>query len=233
MMRVLGLVPARAGRPRTIRSLAGRPLLDYTAEVALKARRVSRVILSTEDPEIASVGARCGLEVPFLRPKEFARRNVPAINVVRHALEWIEGRGEHIDAVCLLPPTSPFRRPEEIDGSIELLERCDADAVVTVRAVPPEHDPRRVYFRSAQGYLRPATGGKKPIPRRRNLPAAFWFDGSVSVTRRDVIVEQNSLSGRALLGYVLEGQPRMELKGLDDWGLAEELLRSHPIRTAP
>lgn len=226
MMRVLGLVPAKTGWPQTIRLLAGRPLLDYTAESALKAVRVSRVILSTEDPEIAAVGKRCGLEVPFLRSRRLARENVAEIDIVRHALEWFERQGEHFDALCLLPPTNPFRRPEEIDGSIELLESSRADSVVTVRAVPHEHHPIHVYFRSQRGYLHPATSARKPVPRRGTPRAAFRRDDSVSVTRRNVIWKQKSLSGRYLLGYLLEGPPRMELGEMEDWGPAEELMRS-------
>ena len=87
--RVLGLIPARGGSkgvPRkNIRPLGGRPLLEYTARSALGARRVSRVVLSTEDPEVAEVGRRCGLEVPFMRPVELAQDATPSLEVVQHA----------------------------------------------------------------------------------------------------------------------------------------------------
>ncbi|MEP6995499.1 MAG: acylneuraminate cytidylyltransferase family protein, partial [Acidobacteriota bacterium] len=226
-MSVLGLVPARGGSkgiPRkNIRSLAGRPLLEYTAEAAAQARRLDRVILSTEDDEVAEVARRCGLEVPFLRPRDLAGDETPTLDVVQHALSWLEARGAVFDAVCLLQPTSPLRRAEDIDACIELCERSGADAVVTIVPVPPEHNPHWVYFRSSDGELRLATGEAAPIPRRQDLPPAFHRDGSVYVTRTKV-VRQNSLYGRRLLGHPLDGARSINIDTPADWDRAEALL---------
>ena len=235
-MKVLGLVPARGrsrGIPRrNIRQLYGRPLLDYTAEAALKARGLSRVILSTEDPEVAEAGRRCGLEVPFVRPPELATDEAPALAVVQHALSALEERGDRFDAVCLLQPTYPLRRPEDIDGCIELLTREHADAVVTVLPVPPEHNPHWVYSRCESGCLHLATGEWSPIHRREDLPPAFFREGSVYVTRRDVVLEQNSLYGMVLLGYLLEASRAVELDQSEDWARAETLMAAGRIAAA-
>ena len=229
-MRVLGLVPARGGSkgiPRkNVRDLGGRPLLAWTAEAALAARLLSRVVLSTDDPEIAEVGRRCGLEVPFLRPAELARDETPTLPVLCHAVAELEKAGDRFDAVCLLQPTSPFRRPEDIDGCIELLEAAGLDAVVSVLPVPPEHNPHWVYFRGGDGLLRLATGEDQPIPRRQELPPAFHRDGSVYVTRRDVLMEGNSLYGKRLGGYLIEALADSRSVNLDtpaDWERAERL----------
>jgi CMP-N-acetylneuraminic acid synthetase len=113
--RVLGLIPARAGSkgvPRkNLKLLCGKPLLEYTAEAALAASRLSRVILSTEDEEIAEAGRRCGLEVPFLRPSELAADESPMLPVAQHAMGRLESAGDRFDALCLLQPTNPLRRP--------------------------------------------------------------------------------------------------------------------------
>ena len=146
--RVLGLIPARGGSkgvPRkNIKLLCGKPLLEYTAQAALASRLLSRVILSTEDEEIAEAGRRCGLEVPFLRPQELAADDTPMLPVIEHAVRWVEERGERFDAICLLQPTNPLRRAEEIDGCIELLIGTGADSVVTVLPVPAEYNPHWV-----------------------------------------------------------------------------------------
>src|SRR5690242_9753178 len=118
-LRVLGLIPARGGSKgvsrKNIRPLGGKPLLQWTAEAALAAQRLSGVVLSTDDPEIAEVGRTCGLQVPFLRPAPLARDDTPMLPVVQHAVRWAESaEGEHVDAVCLLQPTAPFRRAEDI-----------------------------------------------------------------------------------------------------------------------
>jgi CMP-N-acetylneuraminic acid synthetase len=227
-MRVLGFVPARGGSkgiPRkNIRPLNGKPLLQYTAESALAAKRLSRVILSTDDAEIAEVGRRCGLDVPFMRPAELAQDDTPTLPVVQHALRWLEERGEHYDAMCLLQPTHPIRRAEDIDGCIDLLERTPATAVITILPVPPEYNPHWVYFQSDGGFLQISTGDKSPISRRQALPPAFHREGSVYVTRSQVIMEANSLYGDRLVGYPVDRAQRVDIDTLDDWAEAERLL---------
>lgn len=227
-MKTLGLIPARGGSkgvPRkNIRPLCGKPLLQYTAEAALAARLLARVILSTEDEEVAEVGRRCGLDVPFVRPAELARDETPMLPVVQHAVAWLESRGERFDAVCLLQPTNPLRRADEIDACVELLERTDADAVVTVLPVPAEHNPHWVYFRDAGGALRLSTGEAQPIGRRQDLPAAFHREGSVYVVRRDVLMTGNSLYGRDLRGLLVDTARSVNIDTPRDWERAEELL---------
>ncbi|MFL6200264.1 MAG: cytidylyltransferase domain-containing protein [Thermoanaerobaculia bacterium] len=229
-MRVLGIVPARGGSKgipgKNVRLLGGKPLLAWTAEAALAARRLSRVVLTTDDERIAEVGRACGLEVPFLRPAELAQDDTPTLPVLRHAVAELEKAGDRFDAVCLLQPTSPFRRADDIDGCIELLE-TGLDAVVSVLPVPPEHNPHWVYFRDGDGLLRLATGEEQPIPRRQELPPAFHRDGAVYVTRRDVLMEGNSLYGKRLGGYLIEALIDSRGVNLDtpaDWERAEKLV---------
>ena len=227
-MRILGLIPARGGSrgvPRkNIRLLGGRPLLEFTAESALAARRLSRVVLSTEDPEIAEVGRRSGLEVPFMRPVDLADDATPSLAVVQHALHWLEDAGERFDAVCLLQPTTPLRGPEEIDGCIALLDESGADAVVTVRRVPDDFNPHWTYFRDPDGFLRLSTGEARPVPRRQDLPPAFHRDGSVYVMRRDLVVERSSLYGDRLVGYAVDDRPYVNIDTPADWARAEEVM---------
>lgn len=223
-MRTLGLILARGGSKgipgKNVRLLGGRPLLAWTAEAALASRRLSRVVLSTDDEQIAEIGRRYGLDVPFLRPAELARDDTPTLPVVRHALETLE---DAFDAVCLLQPTSPFRRAEDIDGCIGMLEERGLDAVVSVLPVPAEHNPHWVYFED-DGLLRLATGEEQPIPRRQELPPAFHRDGSVYVTRREIVVG-GSLYGRRLGGYVMPDAGRsVNLDTPADWERAEGLL---------
>jgi CMP-N,N'-diacetyllegionaminic acid synthase len=225
-MRVLGIVPARGGSKgipgKNVRLLGGKPLLVHTAEAALAARRLSRVVLTTDDEKIAEVGRGCGLEVPFLRPAELARDNTPTLPVLQHAVAELEKTGDRFDAVCLLQPTSPFRRAGDIDGCIELLETEGLDTVVSVLPVPPEHNPHWVYFRDGDGLLRLATGEDQPIPRRQELPPAFHRDGSVYVTRRHVLMEGNSLYGKRLGGFLADSRS-VNLDTPADWERAERL----------
>lgn len=227
-MRVLAIIPARGGSksvPRkNIRPLAGKPLLQYTAEAALAATRLSRVILSTDDSEIAACGKAIGLDVPFLRPPELARDDTPTLPVLQHAVRELERAGDCYDAICLLQPTNPMRRSEDIDACIALLSRTQADSVITVLSVPPEHNPHWVYFRDENGFLKLSTGETAPVPRRQLLPPAFHREGSVYVVRRGVLMEKHSLYGDKIVGYPMEPSRSVNIDTLADWSRAEALL---------
>lgn len=229
-MRVLGLVPARGGSkgvPRkNVRPLGGRPLLAWTAEAALGARTLARVVLSTDDAEIAEVGRACGLDVPFLRPPELARDDTPTLPMMQDVVGRLEAEGERFDAICLLQPTNPFRRSADVDACVDRLVDSGADAVVSVLAVPAEHNPHWVYFRDADGALRLATGEAQPLPRRQLLPAAFHREGSVYVTRRDVLMERGSLYGDRVLGHEMDPARSVNIDTLADWARAEALVES-------
>lgn len=223
-MRVLGLVPARGGSkgvPRkNIRVLGGKPLLAYTAEAALAAATLDRVVLSTDDEEIADVGRSCGLDVPFLRPASLARDDTPTLPVVQHALRALDSSGDVFDAVCLLQPTSPIRTASFIDDCVLALTSGDADSVISVRLVPAEFNPHWVYFRDEDGYVRLSTGEPAPVSRRQELPPAYHRDGCVYVTRRDAVLS-GSLYGQRVRAVVSPEGPVVNIDEEADWRHAE------------
>ena len=226
-MRVLGLVPARGGSRgiarKNLKPLGGKPLLAYTAEAALAARRLERVVLSTEDDEIAALGRSLGLEVPFRRPTELAGDSTPTLAVVRHALQALAAAGARFDAVCLLQPTSPFRAAGEIDACIALLGTSGADGVVSVARIPAEHHPAWAYTLGDGGRLRLVSGDTEPPPRRQDLPAAYYRTGSVYVTRT-AVVERHGLYGLHTVGHQVDDTPLVNLDTPGDWEVAERLL---------
>lgn len=214
-MRVIGIITARGGSkgvPRkNLAQLSGRSLLSYTAESALESSRLDRVIVSTDDEEIAEEARQCGIETPFMRPAELAQDNTPTLPVLQHAAEWLEQHDEHYDAICLLQPTHPFRRGADIDACIDLLDTSGADAVVTIARVPDEYNPHWAYFMDTDGELKLSTGESTPIPRRQDLPAAYHREGSVYVMRRDVLMNQNSLYGNRLMGLLVDSEGRVNI----------------------
>ncbi len=227
-MRVLGLVPARGGSKgiphKNLRLLAGKPLLAYTAKAALGAKRLDRVLLSTDDPEIVELGQQCGLWSPFLRPANLARDDTPMFPVVLHALDWLQDQGEQYDAVCLLQPTSPLRRSSDIDGCIDLCEQSGADCVLSVLPVPDRHNPHWVYFLDEGGFMQLALGDGEPVPRRQELPQAYHREGSVYVCRVEVMRRRGSLYGHQILPYMLTPAQSINLDEEADWQRAERLL---------
>ncbi len=226
-MRVLGIVTARGGSKgvpgKNVRLLGGKPLLAWTADAARGATRLTRTIVSTDDAAIADVARACGLDVPFIRPSELATDAAPTLPVMQHAIAELEAAGDHYDAICLLQPTSPFRPSSLIDACIDRIETSGADCVVTVLRVAAEHNPHWVYFASERGELRLSTGEREPIPRRQLLPLAFHREGSVYVTRRDVIIA-GSLYGSSVIGVEVQPDDHINIDTLDDWARAEALL---------
>jgi CMP-N-acetylneuraminic acid synthetase len=228
-MRVLGLIPARGGSkgiPRkNARLLGGRPLLLYTADAALAASRLTRVVLTTDDEEIAEIGRSAGLETPFMRPAALAQDDTPMLPVIQHAIDALEARGDTFDAVCLLQPTNPLRSAGLIDTCIELLDVRSCSAVVTVLEVPTAHNPNWVYVPAADGTLRLFSGAKAPVTRRQDLPPAYHREGSVYVTRTSVL-RQGSLYGDTLMGVVVDAAQSVNIDDEADWDRAERLLET-------
>jgi|ERR1700722_3921609 CMP-N,N'-diacetyllegionaminic acid synthase len=226
---VLGIVPARGGSkgiPRkNARSMAGKPLLEYTAHAALSASSLSRILLSTDDPEIAAIGRAAGLEAPFLRPAELSLDSTPMVQVVSHVVEWVQARGLRYEAVCVLQPTSPLRSPATIDRCVALLWERDVDSVISVRPVPPEYNPHWVYFESSTGLLERSVNGPE-IFCRQELPPAYHPDGSVFVTRTEVVMGEHSLRGKHMIGAVSPKREAVDLDTEEQWRELEQQLQS-------
>ena len=227
---VLGIIPARGGSKgiarKNIRLLCGKPLIAYSAAAALESACLNRVLLSTDDHEIARVGRELGLDVPFLRPSELAADSTPMIAVVLHAIQWVKKQGKAYDAICLLQPTSPLRSPRSIDRCISLLWERDVDTVISVRPVPPEYNPHWVYFETADGLLHRSMGACEPIPVRQKLPPAYHCDGSVFVSRTQVVITYGSLYGTRTLGSVSPEEEAFDLDTEEQWAELEQKLKS-------
>ena len=228
-MRVLGIIPARGGSkgvPRkNIKLLAGKPLLAYTAESALNSKLLTQTIVSTEDPEIADVAREIGLDAPFLRPDDLALDETPTFPVVLHALIAMEAAGETFDAICVLQPTNPLRTSQDIDACIHLLETSGADSVISILPVPDSYNPKWVYWKTSEGQMELSTGDSEPISRRQDLPKAFHRDGTVYVTRRNVLFEYGNLYGKNVRGYQMDQSRSINIDTHEDWDVAECTLR--------
>ena len=227
-MRVLGLVPARGGSkgvPRkNVRLLCGKPLLRYTAESALAARRLARVVLTTEDEEIAELGRQCGLEVPFLRPAVLAGDETPMIPVVQHAIAALADFGDTFDAVCLLQPTNPFRQSSDIDGAIDLLESTGADSVISFVDAGEKHPARMKYITEEGRVIDPPFAEACEGQRRQELPKIYLREGSIYVTRTTVLMREGSFKGRDCRGWIVPEERACNIDTPFDLFIAEQIL---------
>lgn len=233
-MRVLGVVTARGGSksiPRkNIVPLLGKPLLAYTAEAALAAKRLTRTVLSTEDEEIARIGRESGLDVPFLRPSELARDETPTIPVLQDVVRKLEKTGENYDAVLVLQPTSPLRLPEDIDGAIELLERTGADSVISFADAGEHHPARMKIITADHRVIDPQFGEAYEGQRRQDRTKYHRREGSIYLTRRTILMEQNSIRGRDCRAWIIPEERACDIDTPFALFIAEQMLKYHAMR---
>jgi N-acylneuraminate cytidylyltransferase len=226
-LKILAIIPARSGskgvEDKNIKLLAGKPLMAYSIEAALKSKLLNKTMVSTDSENYANIARQYEAEVPFLRPEHLATDGTASIDVVLHALQFYKDNGEHFDAVCILQPTTPFRESGLIDKAIEAFEKSGADALISVIPVPHEYNPHWVFEPDNNKMLKIATGEKEIIKRRQELPPAFIRDGSIYITKTEVVLNEKSLYGRQLA--YLENNPALHVN-IDteaDWKKAEEL----------
>ncbi|HER40564.1 MAG TPA: acylneuraminate cytidylyltransferase family protein, partial [Salinimicrobium catena] len=223
----LGLIPARGGSKgipgKNMRFLGGKPLLQHSIEAAKRSILLSRIVLSSDDEEIITTAKKLELEVPFVRPQELAGDGSGSLEVIQHAVRFFSQEGENFDAVCLLQPTSPFRRTRLIDEAIEKFTSGKFDSLVSVREVPAAYNPHWV-FEEQNGGLKIATGETEIITRRQELPKAFHRDGAIYITKTEVILEQNSLYGKNIGFIDTTGDPYVNIDTQEDWEEAERIL---------
>lgn len=210
-MEVLALIPARSGsksiKDKNIRLLAGKPLLAWSVAHALSAKSVTRTIVSTDSAEYASMAQESGAEVPFLRPAEISGDMATDLEAFQHALSWLRDHEGYTPDICVhLRPTHPVRNPADIDRMVQILAGDpDLDSVRSVAPAP--ETPFKMWFRDPAGLLRPVVECDVPEaynqPRQR-LPQTYLQNASIDVVRCRVILEQNSMTGRRIFGYVMD-----------------------------
>lgn len=227
-MNVVAVIHARGGSKRiplkNIRFLGGKPLLAYTVEAALHARTLQRVIVSTDHPEIKQVAEKYGAEVPFIRPPEISE-DVASELVTKHAVSFLESReGYQVDVAVTMQPTTPFCKPEDIDGCVKLLFASDADSVWSGREI---HDrPEWMFSIDDEGYAKNLLGTEMrgDVGISQNLPRLYVPNGGVYATRRATLFEQNSIFGRRSRIWVMSRLDSVDIDEPLDLEFAEFLI---------
>ena len=233
MTNILALIPARGGSkgiPRkNIRSFAGYPLIAWSIAAAKESKLVTRIIVSTDDEEIASVAKEWGAEVPFLRPSEFAQDNTTDLPVFEHALSWLkEHEGYVPDIVIQLRPTSPIRPNGMVDDAIRILQNHkDADCIRGV--VVAGQNPFKMWrFNGEDKPLNPlldVDGIKEPYNAPRQiLPPVYWQTGHIDVIRTGTITRKHSLTGNVIYPHVIDPRYTVDIDTLADWAKYEALV---------
>jgi CMP-N-acetylneuraminic acid synthetase len=236
-LEVLALIPARGGSksiPRkNIADFSGEPLIAYSIAAARCAPSISRVVVSTDDEEIASISRQYGAETPFMRPAEYSQDDTQDLPVFQHALSWLdEHENYHPDIVVQLRPTSPLRRVSHIEQALaHLLKRPEADAIRTVCV--PFQNPYKMWRVGEDGFMQPLLQSEFREPYnmpRQALPEVFWQTGYVDAAWSKTILEKGSMTGERILPLIISPEEWIDIDSPGDWRRAERLLESEEIR---
>lgn len=223
---LLMIIPARGGSkaiPRkNITPLAGKPLIAWTIAAAL-ASSLGRVIVSTDDEEIARVARDHGAEAPFLRPAHLAADDTPGIDPLLHAVTWME-TNEHYapEYVMLLQPTSPLREPADIERAYKLAGEAEADAVVSVSEAQ-EH-PYWMKTIAADGTATDFLPTSEAYSSRQSLPQLYLLNGGIYLVRRQVLLSERTLYPERTVAYVMPPERSIDIDTPWDLYLAQLIL---------
>ena len=236
---VLALIPARGGSkgiPRkNIRDFGGAPLIAWSIAAALRAETVTRVIVSTDDEEIAAVAREWGAETPFLRPAELAQDDTADYPVFRQALDWLAAHEDYRpEVVVQLRPTSPVRPLHLVDDAVRLLlAHPDADCVRGV--VPSGQNPYKMWKIDAEsGRMLPllqVEGLAEPYNApRQSLPKTYWQTGHIDAIQVSTILEKGSLTGDEIWPLMIDPRYTVDIDTPADWERYERLLQDPHIQ---
>lgn len=234
--KILAVIPARGGSksiPRkNIKLIAGKPLIAWTIEAAKNSKFINRLIVSTDDPEIAAVSKQYGAEVPFLRPAEISQDLSTDVEFLTQALDWLKEKENYEpDIILRLPPTSPLRTARHIDEGIQkLIDNPEADAVRPI-CEAPKHPYKLWKISEDEKYLEPFlpksfTGFDEPHNLPRQLfPKACVHTGAMDIMRLKTIRELKSTSGKKLAYFFMDPESSVNIDHPIDFEIAEILLK--------
>jgi CMP-N,N'-diacetyllegionaminic acid synthase len=208
----LAVIPARGGSKgipkKNIVEVCGKPLIQYTIEEALSSKLLDRIIVSTDDVEIAEVSKKCGAEVPFLRPKELADDQAKTIDVLIHAINELKKRGEKYDYLILLQPTQPLRKSWHIDEAIQQIVNNKAESLVSVSEVK-EH-PILIRTINESGNTERLLKVNSTV-RRQEFPKYYKVNGAIYINKiNDKFNEQTSLNDNKF-AYIMDSKYDLDI----------------------
>ena len=223
--KILAIIPARGGSkgvPRkNIKSLCGKPLICYSIKAGLESKYIDRVVVSTEDKEIAAVARKYNAEV-IDRPKELAKDNSPAFLTYKHVLENLKEKGKYFpDIVTILQPTSPLRKTEDVDESIEIFVNNSCDSVISVT----EDNEMYWGFRIEEKQLNPIFDKKYLSMNRKKLPKLYRLNGAVFVSTPQKMLENKGFHGEKVIPYVMPPERSIDIDTVIDFKTSENLMK--------
>lgn len=225
---MIAIIPARGGSKglpgKNIRPLNGKPLIAYTVEAALQAKHIDRVIISTDDEEIARIAVQYGAELPFMRPSYLASDTAMAVDNYIYTIGRLEEEtGKHIDSFVVLQPTSPLRTSEDIDGAIELFIEKNADSVISY--TQEAHPISWHKYLDREGHFIDII--KSKMSNRQDLKVSYYPNGAVYVFKTAIIRGKKYYTDNSF-AYIMPRDRSVDIDYIEDFEYAEFLLQRKP-----
>ncbi len=217
--KVVAVIPARGGSKgipkKNIVNICGKPLISYTIKSATRSRYIDRVIVSTDDSNIAKVAEACGAEVPFMRPGRLSGDTTHTPPVIVHAVKFIESQGYDADIVITLQPTSPLRQARQIDEAIEKLYNSSIDAVVSVKQA--EYPPYWMLKMKRSRAIPFINNGRNYFKKeRQQLPKTYQLNGAIYATRKAALFKEKAVISKKCGVIVMDRRTSMDIDTPED-----------------
>jgi CMP-N-acetylneuraminic acid synthetase len=224
MEQILAIIPARAGSKRlekkNIKLLCGKPLIAYTIESALASHYLNRIVISTEDEEIARISRSFGAEV-IMRPLALAQDDSTTEDVIVNVLDQLKNKENYIpEILVLLQPTSPLRTTEDINNAIKIFIGTHGDSLVSITKF--DHPPHWA-FQIENGMLKSAFS-KKSLKRSQDLPSLYRPNGALFITRTDSFIKNRSFYTKQTIPFILPRKRSIDIDDEFDFLVTEFLL---------
>lgn len=231
--RILAVIPARGGSKeipkKNIKLLNGKPLIEYIYATARKSKHIDKIILSTDNEEIAKIGSSIGIEVPFLRPNDISQDFILLIDVVKHAMKYFDDEENYFDGVMSLQPTSPFLTTDSIDKAIEIFIDGQCDSVTTIAQIKVGHPyiSKRLKENNVIENFSVIPEGAITSPRQKR-EVAYYLTGGLYLRSRPLV--ENSFSSGHCLGndsraVVVKDIEAIDINTLLDFEFAEFMIK--------
>ncbi len=227
--KIIAIIPARGGSKelpgKNIKPLLEKPLIAWTIEQAKKSKYIDKLIVSTDYQEIADIAKTYGVEVPFLRPKKFAKDGSPSWELVIHAIEWFAKKNEFFDIIVLLEPTSPLRKENDIDKAIEIFVKNlnKADALISVGEIHLEIP--QIAKKIEKGYMKPFARAEK-IYQRQQASKSYFPYGVIYLSKVDTYRTHKTFYQKRIIPYPIERWQNYEIDDNYDFICVEAILRA-------
>lgn len=222
---MIAIIPARGGSKglpgKNIKLLNGKPLIAYTIEAALQSEKISRVIVNTDDTEIAKISEQFGAEVPFMRPAKLASDTAKSIDVFLHTVDWLE-KNENllIDEIVVLQPTSPLRNTKHIDEAITLFKMKNADSVISY--CKEDHPIFWHKFLTEEGRFQEIFEGDY-LKNRQDIKTTYHPNGAIYIIKTELL-KNNQFYTDQSYAYLMDKKKSVDIDSIDDFEFAEFLI---------